>query len=228
MAAFLIAATGTDCGKTLLTAGLLWQAHGAGMAVSAIKPVASGVREDALAHSDSGQLLAAMGREVSAATAAVISPWRYAAPVSPHLAGAGDAGLTAPAILAFCRDAMRAEGVLLIEGAGGVMTPLAQGFTQAELAQRLDVPVVLVTGCHLGTISHTLTAAEALAARGIALHAIVVNDAPGGTEPPQDIRASIAAHLPVATPVFTLPRISPTTEQAWKQLPPVMEIIVHA
>lgn len=225
MGAVLIAATGTGCGKTLLTAGLAWQLRRAGRQVQAIKPVISGFDEGQWVQSDSGILLAALGRDVSLAEIRRISPWRYARPVSPHLAATGDASLTAEAVTAFCAAAMRQGGITLIEGAGGIMSPLVQGFTQADLAQALALPVVLVTGCHLGAISHALTAVEALRARGVRVIAIVVSDAPGGTGPPHDIHASIASHLPESLPVFTLPRISPTTEPMWKQLPPLLEIV---
>lgn len=227
MAGYLIAATGTECGKTLLTAGLLWQLRGAGSKAQAIKPVISGFDPAALAESDTGILLAAMERNVSLEEAERVSPWRYARPVSPHLAGAGDASLSAKAITEFCAAALDTPAITLVEGAGGIMSPLAQGFTQADLAQALGIPVVLVAGCYLGSISHTLTAVEALRARNIAIAAIVISDAPDSTEPVEEIRASIASHLPQPLPVFTLPRISPKTEPAWKHLPPLMEILPH-
>lgn len=225
MAGYLIAATGTECGKTLLTAGLLWQLREAGHKAQAIKPVISGFDPAALAESDTGILLAAMEREVSLEEAEKVSPWRYARPVSPHLASAGDASLSAKTITEFCTAALDASAITLVEGAGGIMSPLVQGFTQADLAQALGMPVVLVAGCYLGSISHTLTAVEALRARNIAIAAIVISDAPDSTEPAEEIRASIASHLPQPLPVFTLPRISPKTKPAWKHLPPLLEIL---
>lgn len=227
MAGYFITATGTDAGKTLLAAGLAAQLRGQGKAVLAVKPVASGFTADRLAESDTGILLAAQGREVSLAEADAISPWRYARPVSPHLAAEGDESLSAEAVTIFCEAALMRGGMTLIEGAGGVMSPLVQGFTQADLLQRLGIPAVLVAGSYLGSISHTLTAVEALRARGIAIASLVVCDAPGGDVPLADTRNSIASHLPEPIPVFTLPRISPTTEPAWRMLPPMTEVLTH-
>lgn len=227
VAGYFISATGTDAGKTLLTAALVCQLLAKGKQAQAVKPVLSGFEPAQLAESDTGVLLAAQGRPVTLAEADVISPWRYARPVSPHLAGQGDASLTAEAITAFCQAQLAQEGITLIEGAGGIMSPLVQGFTQAQLVQTLQIPVVLVAGCYLGSISHTLTAVEAMQARGIRLASIVVSDAPESTVDMEETRESIASHVDAALQVFTLPRISPKTASIWQHVPPITEVLNH-
>lgn len=227
MAGYFISATGTDAGKTLFTAGLVWQLRQQGKQAHAVKPVVSGFTQTELAASDTGQLLAAMEQPVNAANADAISPWRYPEPLSPHIAGRHDASLTDETITAFCEYALKQDGLCLIEGAGGIMSPLVQGFTQADLVQRLNIPVILLAGCYLGSISHTLTAVEALRARGIAIAAIGVNAGQQPLTSLEDTRDSIASHLPQALPVFTLPVISPTTKPIWQSLPPLTEYLSH-
>src|SRR5262245_43386351 len=88
MTAAFITATGTDIGKTFVTRGLIKHLRAQGRTVSALKPVVSGYEPAEAAGSDPGLLLAALGREVTEDTIADISPWRYAAPLSPHIAAA--------------------------------------------------------------------------------------------------------------------------------------------
>lgn len=227
VASYFISATGTDAGKTLFTAGLVWQLRQQGKQVHAVKPVVSGFSQEELAASDTGHLLAAMGKPIDAAHADAISPWRYPEPLSPHIAGAHDASLTDETITAFCEYALKQEGLCLIEGAGGIMSPLVQGFTQADLLQRLNIPVILLAGCYLGSISHALTAVEAMRARGITIAAIGVNAGQQPQTSPEQTRDSIASHLPDALPVFILPVISPAATPLWQSLPPLTECLSH-
>ena len=68
------------------------------------------------------------------------------------------------------------DGLLLIEGAGGVMTPIDDTHTGLDLIARLGCPVILVTGSYLGALSHTLTALAAIRGRGIVAKGIVVSE----------------------------------------------------
>ena len=86
MSIFFITATGTDAGKTLITAALCHQLRAAGKAVNALKPVVSGFGPDT-SDSDPMILLRALGRDVTQEAIAAISPWRFAAPLSPGYSG---------------------------------------------------------------------------------------------------------------------------------------------
>src|SRR3974390_2417091 len=87
MTAFFVTATGTDIGKTFVTAGLVRWLRGQGVGGAAIKPVVSGLAPGALAASDCAVLLAAMGEAITPEAAARISPWQFTAPLSPDMAG---------------------------------------------------------------------------------------------------------------------------------------------
>jgi dethiobiotin synthetase len=71
--------------------------------------------------------------------------------------------------------------VLLIEGAGGVMTPVDSRHTMHDLMAELGLPVVLVAGSYLGTISHTLTALDVLGRCALKVAAIVVSQTEGSS-----------------------------------------------
>src|SRR6516225_3412778 len=81
MTAVFITATGTDIGKTFLTAGLIRHIRGAGGAVAAIKPIVSGFDPGAWQNSDPAMLLAALGRPVALEEVERISPWRIMVPL---------------------------------------------------------------------------------------------------------------------------------------------------
>jgi dethiobiotin synthetase len=207
MSAYFVTGTGTDIGKTYVTAGILRAAKAARRIACAIKPVLSGYDPAAPESSDTAILLAAMGHPATVQNIAAITPWRYAAPLAPDMAAAREGKeLSFAAITAFCETALQAAtGMVLIEGAGGVLAPLTTGQTNRSLIVALGLPAILVAGTYLGTISHTLASAEALATRGIRLAVIVLNESILSPVPPEETAAAIRRFLPM-TPVKIIPR----------------------
>lgn len=204
MSAFFITGTGTGIGKTFVTAGLLRALRATGIAASAIKPVLSGY--DGPSGSDPAFLLEAMGAPVSEESVAAISPFRFAAPLSPDMAASREGrSLDFDAVLSFCRAAAARPETVLIEGVGGVMVPLTGCHTTLDLMGALDLQVVLVAGSYLGSISHTLTAMAALTQAGITPLAVVVNDSGTGEVPLDETVATLARFLP-GQAIVTLPR----------------------
>src|SRR5260370_7109970 len=96
MSAVFITATGTDIGKTFVTAGLIRHIGATGGAIGAIKPIVSGFDPQAWQTSDPAVLLAALGRPVALVEVEAISPWPFNAPPSPHLATSRQAPAIAP------------------------------------------------------------------------------------------------------------------------------------
>src|SRR5690242_15703936 len=126
MTAYFVTSTGTDIGKTFVTAGLIRHLRGEGRAAAALKPLVSGYDSSVVETSDPAVLLRAMGRPVSADEIAAIAPFRFRAPLSPDLAAAREGrNVDFAALLRFSRDAVAAhEGTLFIEGVGGIMVPV--------------------------------------------------------------------------------------------------------
>jgi dethiobiotin synthetase len=178
MSAIFVTATGTHIGKTFVTAGLIRHMHGAGHAVHAIKPVVTGFDHDAWQDSDPAALLAALGRPITLQEVEAISPWRFKAPLSPDLAGRREGRTIVFAqVIEFCRDTLRNHpGIVLIEGIGGVMVPLDEHRTVLDWMSVLRIPVILVTGTYVGTISHTLTSLEVLARRNLDVAVVAVSE----------------------------------------------------
>jgi dethiobiotin synthetase len=210
--ALFVTGTGTDIGKTFVSCGLLraWRRRRPVRAakVRALKPVASGFDLAQAASSDAGRLLAALGEAVTADTVARVSPWRFAAPLSPDQAAAHEGrAIDFDGVVALCRDEA-ASGPLLVEGVGGVMVPLTARQTTLDWMQHLGWPVLLVSGSYLGTISHTLTALHALAGRGLKVAALVVNGNDAGHVAVPDTLASLGRFAP-DVPIFALPADPP-------------------
>jgi dethiobiotin synthetase len=175
-----VTGTGTDVGKTFVTAAIIRRLRADGRAVTALKPVMSGFDANASEISDAGVILDALGRPVAAEEIEKISPWRFAAPLSPDLAAAREGrGIDFKALVKFCEStAAAALDIVLIEGVGGIMVPLDERHTVLDWMTALRAPVLLVTGSYLGTISHTLTALQVLAQRRLDVAAVVVNESP--------------------------------------------------
>ncbi len=208
MPAHFVTATGTDIGKTFVSACLLRHWRGAGLVPDAFKPLVSGIDPDDPAGSDPAALIEAMGLDQTADTLDRVSPWRFAAPLAPNMAARKEGRLVPyTAILSACRRRVaETKGPLLVEGVGGVMAPVDDGRTVLDWMAELGLPVILVAGTYLGTISHILTAHAVLRARGLRVAALVLSQTPGGTVPPDDTMAALAPFLD-GLPVLTLPRL---------------------
>jgi dethiobiotin synthetase len=183
MSAFFITATGTDIGKTYLATTLIQYLRRNGRAVDALKPVVTGFDPAQLDGSDPALLLAALGKLLTAPEIDRVSPWRFALPAAPDLAAAREGRrLDFDALVAFSQKAIREHrGNLLIEGIGGVMVPLDDKHTVVDWIVPLSVPLILVAGSYLGSISHTLTCLDALWRRELFVRAVIINETPGAT-----------------------------------------------
>lgn len=204
MSAYFVTASGTEIGKTYVTAALIRQLRDAGRPVRAFKPVASGMpplADPRFRDSDTALLLEAQGLALDEAGVEGCTPWRFKAPLSPDMAAAAEARrFKLDEVADWTRAVLRQlppEAVALIEGAGGAFSPIASDGLNVDLAQRLAIPAMLVCGSYLGAIGHALAAIEALHARAVALAAVVVNESEGGVDFEATLR-SLARFAPRA------------------------------
>ena len=220
MRAQFITGTGTDIGKTWLACALLRHWRAEGRQVAAFKPVLSGFDAAAPLASDAGALLAALGREASTAELDAIAPWRFVAPLSPDMAAAregrfidfGELG----AFTRRCVSAVSGDTAshnfqhTLVEGVGGVMAPLDETHTVRDWIAASGLPCVLVTGSYLGSLSHALTALEALRKVGAGITAVAVNETPGSAVTLDATLESLARHT-AGVPLLGIARHSSQT-----------------
>ena len=218
MSTLFVTATGTEIGKTLVTAALCRELREAGRPVRALKPVLSGYDPAARHESDPGVLLASLGEAATEEAVAAIAPWRFSAPLSPDMAAAREGrSLDLGEIVAFCHAA--AGDPLLVEGIGGAMVPLDARHTVLEWIAALQAPALVVAGSYLGTISHTLTTLAAMRGRGVEVAGLVISESPESPVPPAETAATIARHVG-PLPIAIVPRL-PAGPDPWRNAPPL-------
>jgi dethiobiotin synthetase len=212
MTAMFVTATGTDVGKTFIARGVIRQLRARGLAVDALKPVITGYDPQTAHLSDTGRLLAALGRALTPRQINQVSPYRLREPLSPdHAARIEGRAIDFKALNTFCRTAIsRHKGALLIEGIGGIMVPLDDRHTVLDWMIEIDVPLILVAGSYVGALSHTLTALDVLDRATLKVAAVVVNETPGSAATLGDTVDTIRRFTDNID-VFALPRLENAT-----------------
>ena len=221
MKPFFITSTGTGIGKTLTTTSLCWQLRQQGKSVTALKPVISGYDPIDL-DNDSAKILKSCGITPTARLMETISPWHYSVALAPNMAAAREGNpVDLDKLVQFCLDhTTLASDILLVEGVGGIMVPLNNQHTVLDWMEALQWPVILVAGSYLGSISHTLTAAQVLKARGLEIHAVVICESYYRAVDLIDTATTLETFLPKSVPVIKIPRMA-SSEEAWKYTPAI-------
>lgn len=167
---YFITGTDTDAGKTFVTALLTRSLRKAGFDTVAMKPVSCGAPEDTRI------LLAAAANRLSIDE---VTPVSYKAPLAPIEAARLEGRSFDPdEILAVFRRLKNSRRSLLVEGVGGWLVPLAPGYTTADLAKSMGLPVLLVVRNRLGALNHTLLTLESIRNHGLTCGGIVLNNHP--------------------------------------------------
>jgi len=159
----LVTGTDTGVGKTVVTAAISAAATAAGLRVAVIKPAQTGSDSDVdtvlrLAAPASARCLASYPDALAPLAAAVH------ADLPP---------LSLDETLAAVRHDLAAHDLVLVEGAGGLLVPLGEGWTLADLAMNLAAPTVVVTRAGLGTLNHTALTLEALERRAVPVCTVI-------------------------------------------------------
>ena len=194
--AFFITGTDTGVGKTVLTALLARCFHERGARVAALKPICSGGREDACA------LRAALNGRL---TLEEINPWHFRAPIAPLLAARRERKRVKLAqVLVHIRAMQKRFDVVLIEGAGGLLSPLGEKFDSRDLIAALCATPIIVCPNRLGAVNQALLAIEALP-RSAAVKARVVLMSPQGPDVSTKTNAGLLEEFFDKERVFSLP-----------------------
>lgn len=176
MRGLFITGTDTGVGKTVVACGIARTLREGGLRVGAYKPVCSGAERLPSGHPewpDVAALATAIGGEFPRDR---ICPQRYIAPLAPPRAAALEKRTVDAELLESGLEWWTSNvECLVVEGAGGLLSPLAHGVSNADLALRLGLPVLVVAADRLGCISHTLLTVEAAQARGLRVAGVVLN-----------------------------------------------------
>ena len=199
MTTIFVTSSGTDIGKTYVSALLVRQLLAKGLPVRALKPIVSGIEEQTCAASDPAALLAALGELVEFDNAELVSRWRFTAALSPDMAARREgAEIDFGELVHHCLARAALHDPLVIEGVGGLMVPIDDSHTVLDWMLALkpaDVVPLLVVGSYLGTISHTLTTLDVMRRNDLEPRAIVVSE-------------SLSAPVPLEETVETIRRFA--------------------
>ena len=193
MRGLFITGTDTGVGKTFVTAGLARLLSDRRLRVGVMKPVETGCARhgDELVPADATRLLAAAGGDQDLSS---VCPYRFEAPLAPDMA-ARQAGrsLDPGAILEGFRTVAGSHDVVLVEGAGGLLVPIWERYTMADLAADLGLPLLVVAASRLGAVSHTLLTLEHARFRGLPVAAYILNQLTGDPDDAMSTNADLLA-----------------------------------
>ena len=193
---FFITGTDTGVGKTVLTVLLARHLRRRGIAVAALKPVASGGRDDARA------LRAALENSL---TLDEINPWHFRTPLAPLLAARRERRQVRRAgVLAHVRTMQKRFGVVLVEGAGGLLSPLGEDFNSRDLIAALHPATIIVGPNRIGVVNHVWLTLEALP-RAAAARTRVVLMSPRRPDPATGTNAGLLAEFFDAEKILEMP-----------------------
>jgi len=199
---FFVTGTDTDVGKTLAAAWLLTQ-----LDACYWKPVQAGTEPE----TDS-----AIIRRLAGVTADRILPEAYVLPeaMAPH-----EAARRANITIEFEKLVPPpCDRPLIVEGAGGLMVPLTGDAYVIDLAEELDLPIILVSRSTLGTINHTLLSLEAIRRRGLPLAGIIIS----GPDTPHN-RAAIERYGQVEV-IAEIPWLDSVTRSSLLAIKPEIDL----
>ena len=202
MQGVFITGTSTEVGKTYIGVLLANQLRQQDIIVIPRKPVESGclrLGNELIPH-DASALKTAAGYEGSLAE---VCPYRFEPPISPlRAAHLVNQTLTTGQLATTCLQGSK-EGFLLVEGAGGFYTPLAEDGLNADLAVALQLPILLIASDVLGCLNQVLLNHEAIKNRGLSLAGVVLNSITEQKDKNIDNAADLRAFLDC--PVFSQP-----------------------
>jgi dethiobiotin synthetase len=176
MHGLFITGTDTSVGKTFVTAAVLRLLLQHGRRVGVCKPVATGARRQGnrLVAEDSAILAAAAGHSSEVER---VTPYVFAEPAAPPVAARlQGAALRLDELVRAVHNAARGVDAVLVEGVGGLLCPLTDRETVADLITALDMPTIVVARRSLGTLNHTLLTVEVARGRGLKLAGVVVSE----------------------------------------------------
>ena len=205
MRGLLLLGTDTGVGKTIVGCGLLELAHRRGLRLIPYKPVETGC---APSPADAQRLLAAYSSSAHGfpgLSLTDVCSYAFGPPVAPSVAARLANSPISAAVLRHKASALAERGdALLVEAAGGVLTPYGPDLTAASLATLLELDVLLVAANRLGTINHTALAVAEIRHRRLPLQGIVLVNVAPESQPDQTHNATEIAALTGLAPLGTL------------------------
>jgi len=203
-----ITSTGTNIGKTHLTKLIINRCKELNLYIDAIKPIISGYDNKNIYNTDTGIILKSLKKNNKDINK--ISPWRFKAPLSPDIAAKlSNQEIDFNDVKEFCKNRIKTlpneNGIFIIEGVGGTMVPINTKYTIIDLIKKIKIPIILVIGSYLGSISHTLNCLNNLSKYKIFIKSIVISESKENDVGIDITKNSLINHIN-SVPIYKLKR----------------------
>lgn len=175
MKSIFITGTDTGIGKTVFTCALAKLLRNSGVNVGVMKPFATGIARKSKFQSEDVELLAKHSGVSDLES--LINPYFFPIPTSPYQA-AKKLGKTIDIdlVLASFEKLQSIHDVVLVEGIGGILTPILKDYFVADLIKDLNLDAIVVSGTKMGSVNHTLLTLSLCTKYGISVAGTVIND----------------------------------------------------
>ncbi len=188
---YFITGADTDVGKTYVACQVVQQLRVAGLVIETRKPAESGCQPAADGELQTHDAAALQRANANRESIEQIAAYRFRAALAPHRAARLEGKqIQMQNLLEACRRD-NAEHCLIVEGAGGFYSPLAENGLNADLAEALQLAVIIVVNDRIGAVNQALMTLQAVASRHLRVAAIILNQ----VNPMIDIDMDNAADL---------------------------------
>ncbi|WP_420545365.1 dethiobiotin synthase [Nitrosopumilus sp.] len=175
MKSLFVTGTDTDVGKTYVTAGLAVSLRKSGVDVGVMKPFAAGLKQKTGFKSEDVEILANASETNDPEN--LINPQFFPIPASPYTAWKNlKIKPKVNSILSSFKELKKIHEMILVEGMGGIMTPILKDYFVSDLIKDMKIPSVVVCRTKVGTINHTILTIKMCEKYRIPLRGIIIND----------------------------------------------------
>ncbi|TBR08686.1 MAG: dethiobiotin synthase [Candidatus Nitrosotenuis sp.] len=190
MKSYFITGTDTGVGKTCFTAGLALAMKAAGINVGVMKPFATGIPQKTGYQSEDVAILASASGAKDAES--LMNPYFFPIPASPYMAANKlNVAIDIRVVLDGFEKLQSLHDVVLVEGIGGIMTPILKDYCVADLIKDMNLEALVVAGSRIGTVNHTLLTCDACKKYGIKAKGIIINNPDSAGYSADDLRADL-------------------------------------
>ena len=209
MKPLFITATDTDIGKTYVCAGLAHSLKKLDIDVGIMKPFACGVKQKTGFSSNDLTILskAAMVNDAEE----LLNPFFFPIPASPYTAAKNlGVKIDIDYLMKCFRKLDKIHDVMLVEGIGGIMTPILKDYAIIDLIKDLDANTIIVTSSKIGTINHTILTCNMCKNMKIPVKGLIINNFDSAGYPVSDLERDLSAltDLPVLCSLPHMPKFN--------------------
>ena len=190
MKSYFITGTDTDVGKTIVTAGLAAAIQKKGIDLGIMKPFAAGTSQKVGFKSKDTEMLVNAAKVNDSEE--LVNPQFFNIPASPYTAAQSlGVDVDVQLVLSSFKKLSQIHDMMLVEGMGGIMTPILKNYFVTNLIKEMDLDVILITSSRIGTVNHTLMTCKMCVDNNIRIKGIVINNFEIDGYPPMDLKRDL-------------------------------------